>query len=55
MSDACCCWWRFFLLGMEMVDWWVAVAQLAEEHVCSHELIRMVVIMPIAINIRLRS
>lgn len=35
MSDACCCF--LSLGGKEMVDWWVAVAQVAEEHVSSHE------------------
>lgn len=39
MSDACCC---LSLGGKEMVDRRVAVAQVAEEHVSSHESIRMV-------------
>ena len=31
-----------FCLGSEIVEWWVAVAQLAEEHVFSHHWIRMI-------------
>lgn len=41
-SDACCC-FCLCLVGSEMVDWLVAVAQLAEEHVSSHRGIRMMV------------